>query len=69
MKITQNIELEVEITQRSAYSVSALMKLNTISEVITTDNGKPTAYARKQGVYVDNDGSTVIKGKLPFIIV
>ena len=38
MKITQNIEPEVEITQRIAYSVSALMKLNIISEVITTDN-------------------------------
>ena len=29
---------EEEITQRIAYSVSALMKLNIISEVITTDN-------------------------------
>jgi hypothetical protein len=38
MKITQNIEPEVEITQRIAYSVSALMKLNIISEVISTDN-------------------------------
>ena len=38
MKITQNIEPEVEITQRIAYSVLALMKLNIISEVITTDN-------------------------------
>ena len=38
MKITHNIEPEVEITQRIAYSVSALMKLNIISEVIKTDN-------------------------------
>ena len=38
MKITQYVEPEVEITQRIAYSVSALMKLNIISEVITTDN-------------------------------
>ena len=38
MKITQSIEPEVEITQRIAYSVSALMKQNIISEVITTDN-------------------------------
>ena len=38
MKITQYFEPEVEIRQRIAYSVSALMKLNIISEVITTDN-------------------------------
>ena len=38
MKITQNMKPEVEITQRIAYSVSALMKLNIISEVIPTDN-------------------------------
>ena len=38
MKITQYVEPEVEITQRISYSVSALMKLNIISEVISTDN-------------------------------
>ena len=38
MKITQNMEPEVEMTLGIAYSVSALMKLNIISAVIPTDN-------------------------------
>ena len=37
MKIIFNITLEVEMTPRIAYSVSALMKLNIILEVIKTD--------------------------------
>ena len=38
MKITVDMKPAVEITQRIAYSVSALMKLNIILKVITTDN-------------------------------
>ena len=38
MKITQNMEPEVEMTPRIAYSVSALLKLNSILAVMKTDN-------------------------------
>ena len=38
MNITQYMQPVVELTQKIAYSVSALMKLNIISEVKTTDN-------------------------------
>ena len=38
MKITVNIEPEEEMTPRIAYSVSALLKLNSILAVMKTDN-------------------------------